>query len=68
MNNNSNLDLGSILNICYFHPKKQIQLEIHWRLHPRPSKEPSFEELWKRKRKSRLSTNSVYFLDKEYLY
>lgn len=57
-------------HISYFHSKKQIQLEIHWRLHPRPSKEPNFDELWerKRKRKSELTTYPVYYLGKEDLF
>lgn len=55
-------------HISYFHPQKRIQLEIHWRLHPRPSKEPSFDELWERKRKSALTTYPVFFLDMEDLF
>ena len=55
-------------HLSYFHPEKGIQLEIHWRLHPPPSKEPSFEELWKRKRKSELTTYPVYFLGQEDLF
>lgn len=52
----------------YYNPYKKIQLEIHWRLHPRPSKEPSFDELWQRKRKSKLLAYPVYFLGKEDLF
>ena len=48
-----------------FHPTKQIKLEIHWRLNPGPGKEPGFEELWKRKRKSTLTSNSVYMLGRK---
>ena len=55
-------------HITFFHPTKQIKLEIHWRLNPGPSKEPGFEELWKRKRKSTLTSNSVYMLGKEDLF
>ena len=51
-----------------FHPTKQIKLEIHWRLNPGPGKEPGFEELWKRKRKSTLTSNSVYMLGEEDLF
>jgi hypothetical protein len=55
-------------HISYFHPQKNIQLEIHWRLHPRPTNEPSFDELWDRKRQSTLTTNPVYILGKEDLF
>ncbi|NGY75652.1 nucleotidyltransferase family protein [Bacillus megaterium] len=39
-------------HIAYYHPNKKIQVEVHWRLHPRPMKKASFEELWSRKRES----------------
>lgn len=55
-------------HISYIHPGKGIQLEIHWRLNPRPSKEPSYDDLWKRKRKSLLTAYPVYFLGKEDLF
>ncbi|UZD45482.1 nucleotidyltransferase domain-containing protein [Peribacillus frigoritolerans] len=52
-------------HVVYFHPKKNIQLEIHWRLQPFPLKEPKFNELWERKRVSTLTSYPVYFLGKE---
>lgn len=55
-------------HITFFHPIKQIKVEIHWRLNPGPGKEPGFEELWGRKRKSTLTSNSVYMLGKEDLF
>lgn len=55
-------------HIAYFHPKKKIQIEIHWRLHPRPMKEPTFDELWKRKRTSSLTKHPILFLGKEDLF
>lgn len=55
-------------HIAYFHPKKKIQIEIHWRLHPRPMKEPEFEELWERKRTSSLTKHPVSILGKEDLF
>lgn len=55
-------------HVAYYHQQKQIQIEIHWRLHPPPSKEPSFDDLWKRKRTSILFTYPVYFLGKEDLF
>jgi hypothetical protein len=55
-------------HVTYFHPQKRMKLEIHWKLNPGLGFEPSFEELWSRKRKSNLTTNSVYLLGKEDLF
>ncbi|MCT1391443.1 nucleotidyltransferase family protein [Peribacillus frigoritolerans] len=55
-------------HLTYFHPKKSIQIEIHWKLHPPPSKEPTFDDLWERKRISTLTTYPVYFMGKEDLF
>ncbi|WP_260284795.1 nucleotidyltransferase domain-containing protein [Peribacillus aracenensis] len=55
-------------HISYYHSQKQIQIEIHWRLNPFPSKEPSFEKLWERKRTSNLTTYPVYLLGEEDLF
>ncbi|WP_217582298.1 nucleotidyltransferase family protein, partial [Lysinibacillus sp. GbtcB16] len=46
----------------------QIKIEIHWRLHPGPGKEPSFEALWERKRTSTLTSESIYQLGREDLF
>ncbi|MFJ7306856.1 nucleotidyltransferase domain-containing protein [Peribacillus frigoritolerans] len=55
-------------HVSYFHPEKKIQLELHWRLQPYPSKEPRFNELWERKRISMLTNYPVYFLGKNDLF
>ncbi|MFP3510717.1 nucleotidyltransferase family protein [Peribacillus sp. SIMBA_075] len=55
-------------HIVFFHPKKKIQLEIHWRLEPLPSKEPPFTELWGRRRVSSATNYPVYVLGKEDLF
>ncbi len=55
-------------HVTYFHSVKGIKLEIHWRLHPGPGKEQSFQELWERKRKSSMTSFPVYFLGKEDLF
>lgn len=55
-------------HVTYFHPKKGIKLEIHWRLHPGPGKEQNFEELWKRKSISSLTSSPVYLLGNEDLF
>ncbi|SFL10858.1 Uncharacterised nucleotidyltransferase [Paenibacillus sp. 1_12] len=52
----------------YYHSSKKITLEIHWRLSPGPSKEPQFEELWGRKRKSSLTHFPTYYLGREDLF
>jgi hypothetical protein len=52
----------------FFHPKKGIKVELHWRLNPAPSKEPSFNELWSRKRKSALISRPIYYLGREDLF
>ncbi|MGE7850325.1 nucleotidyltransferase domain-containing protein [Bacillus paramycoides] len=69
-------DIQTILNdwkwrhhhMEFFHPQKQIKIEIHWRLHPGPGKESSFEELWERKRKSTLTSYPIYLLGSEDLF
>ncbi|TWE04183.1 putative nucleotidyltransferase-like protein [Peribacillus frigoritolerans] len=55
-------------HVTYVHPLKNIHLEIHWRLHPQSMNEPSFNELWKRKRISNLTNNDIYFLGKDDLF
>ncbi|MCM3574680.1 nucleotidyltransferase family protein [Mesobacillus subterraneus] len=53
-------------HLSFFHPEKKVKVEVHWRLNPGPSFEPSFEDLWNRKRKCRVS--SVNILGKEDLF
>lgn len=55
-------------HITFFHPQKKIEIEIHWRLNPPPLKEPSFNELWNRKRVSTLTKYQIYFLGEEDLF
>ena len=55
-------------HVTYFHPNKGIKLEIHWRLHPGPGREQSFEQLWSRKATSSLTSSSIYLLGKEDLF
>ncbi len=55
-------------HITFFHPSTRIKLEIHWRLNPGPSREPSFRELWDRKRESTLTGYPVYYLGREDLF
>ncbi len=55
-------------HLNYIHPQSGLKLEIHWRLSEGPGKEPCFGELWKRKRKSSLTSYPVYYLEKEDLF
>lgn len=52
-------------HVTYYHPEKKIKLEVHWRLHPGPCKEPKFNELWEHKRVSSIETYPIYCLGKE---
>lgn len=47
---------------------EKIKVEIHWRLNPSPSKDPSFDELWNRKRQSSLISRPIYYLGREDLF
>jgi hypothetical protein len=55
-------------HMTYYHSQKGIKVEIHWRLHPGPGKEQSFNELWERKNCSSLTSSPVYFLGNEDLF
>ncbi|MGE7760171.1 nucleotidyltransferase domain-containing protein [Peribacillus sp. NPDC097895] len=56
-------------HFVYFHSEKEIKLEIHWRLNPGPAKEPTFNELWQRKKVSSLTTSyPIYCLGNEDLF
>lgn len=55
-------------HFTYIHPDKGIKLEVHWRLNPGPSKEPSFKELWLSRRKSVLFNQDIYYLGREELF
>lgn len=52
-------------HVAYYHHSKGIKLEIHWRLHPGPGKEPSFSDLWDRKSMSSLTKYPVYMLGED---
>ena len=55
-------------DISFYHPQKQIEVEVHWRLSYWPEKEPSFTELWARRTKSTLTQSPCYSLGKEDLF
>lgn len=55
-------------HFTYFHKEKGTKVEIHWRLNPAPSKEPMFEDLWKRKRQFVLKDKPIHYLGEEDLF
>ncbi|MEC0228011.1 nucleotidyltransferase domain-containing protein [Paenibacillus alba] len=55
-------------HVTYNHFQKGIKLEIHWRLSPGPGKEPTFNELWERKRISPIAIHPIYYLGREDLF
>jgi hypothetical protein len=55
-------------HITFFHPEKKVKIEVHWRLNPGPGREPSFQDLWYRKRQKRFSLTSINFLGEEDLF
>lgn len=57
-----------IHHLDYTHRQTNISVEVHWRMHPGPGKEPSFDELWERRRTSSLTNYPIYHLDREDLF
>jgi hypothetical protein len=55
-------------HISFFHPEKNIKIEVHWRLSPGPGFEPSFLQLWNRKRESVFTGQPINYLGKEDLF
>jgi hypothetical protein len=55
-------------HVTYHHQNKQVKLEIHWKLNPGPGPEPSFRDLWSRKRVSSLVSYPINYLGKEDLF
>lgn len=55
-------------HFTYYHSEKNTKIEIHWRLNPAPGKEPSFNEMWERRRKLNFVEYPSYFLGEEDLF
>lgn len=55
-------------HICYIHPEKRTQVEVHWRLNPDSGRETDFELLWKRSRFSSYTQTPVRMLEREDLW
>ncbi len=55
-------------HVTYYHPIKKIKVEVHWRMHPGPGKEPTFDVLWERRRVDKITGTAVYYLGREDLF
>lgn len=55
-------------HLSYFHPQSRIQVEIHWRLNSDMGREPSFEELWERRRTNTAAGYPIHSLGREDLF
>jgi hypothetical protein len=55
-------------HISYTNPQRNIQIEVHWQLNPGSTNEPSFNELWERRRTGSRSSCPVYFLSEKDLF
>ncbi|NOU70888.1 Renal dipeptidase [Paenibacillus sp. LMG 31458] len=55
-------------HVTYTHSQKRTKIEIHWKLNPGLSYEPSFNELWERRKKSSIASFPVYMLGYEDLF
>ncbi|MBS4209171.1 nucleotidyltransferase family protein [Bacillus sp. FJAT-50079] len=55
-------------HFTYYHPSHGTKIEVHWRLNPAPSKEPTFDELWSRKKKSSIASYPTYIMGDEDLF
>lgn len=51
----------------YSHPHKQVQVELHWRMHPDSGSEASFEQLWEGRRVNRMTGYPIHGLSREQL-
>lgn len=55
-------------HLSFFHPIKRVKVELHWRLHPGPSIEPNFNELWRNRIAINLTKQEVNMLGNEDLF
>mgnify|MGYP003893898373 CR=1 FL=1 len=44
---------------AYLHPETGAKIELHWRMHPWPAREPAFDALWGRRRTMMLGGRPV---------
>lgn len=51
----------------FLHKEKNCKVEVHWRLHPGPSKEPSFEDLWNNRKTVSIGSTAFHTLGEEIL-
>ncbi|WP_391557582.1 nucleotidyltransferase family protein [Robertmurraya sp.] len=55
-------------HFTFINPNTNVKLEIHWRLNPGPAKEPTFKELWERRKKCQISSNYAFQLGEEDMF
>ncbi len=55
-------------HLTFYHPVSGIKLELHWRMHPGPGKEVSFEEMWKERQYISLGRSSIPIMGTEHLF
>lgn len=55
-------------HISYTHVESNVQIEVHWQLNTYSVNEPTFEELWERRRTSMRLNFPIYFLSQEDLF
>jgi len=44
---------------AFLHPETGAKIELHWRMHPWPAREPSFDTLWERRRTTMIGGRPV---------
>lgn len=54
-------------HIEFYNQEKRCEIEVHWKLNPGSTNEPSFEEMWQDKVRVPVTTAAVYGLDQAYL-
>lgn len=55
-------------HFTYYHQSDGTKIEIHWRLNPAPSQEPSFEELWEQRRQTAILSYPTFYLGEKDLF
>jgi len=55
-------------HVNFVHSLRRTKVELHWRLHPGPAKEPGFDALWARRTRCRVSASPIFLPGKEDLF
>ncbi|MBM7540680.1 nucleotidyltransferase family protein [Amphibacillus cookii] len=54
-------------HIEFYNYEKNCEIEVHWKLNPGPTNEPSFCEMWGKRVQIPVTTTPIYSLSEEYL-